>query len=73
MPWQLIGLVEERIPALPEPVRLERIDLVLTLIGAAPADRAQQYLTGATPLTDEETFLVDLVTMSAAMLSAPTP
>ncbi|MFJ3215075.1 TetR family transcriptional regulator [Kitasatospora sp. NPDC086801] len=71
--WRLIELVEDRIAALPEPIRLERIDLVLTLIGAALADRAQQYLAGSTPLTDEETFLADLVTVSAAMLSAPTP
>ncbi|MFF2543423.1 TetR family transcriptional regulator [Kitasatospora sp. NPDC058063] len=71
--WRLIELVEDRISALPEPIRLERIDLVLTLIGAALADRAQQYLAGSTPLTDEETFLADLVTMSAAMLSSPTP
>ncbi|MBD0674186.1 TetR/AcrR family transcriptional regulator [Streptomyces sp. CBMA156] len=71
--WHLIERVEERISALPEPIRLERIDLVLTLIGAALADRAQQYLAGSTPLTDEETFLADLVTMSAAMLSSPTP
>ncbi|MFJ6773548.1 TetR/AcrR family transcriptional regulator, partial [Kitasatospora sp. NPDC091257] len=47
--WRLIELVEDRISALPEPIRLERIDLVLTLIGAALADRAQQYLTGSTP------------------------
>ncbi|MFJ4672288.1 TetR family transcriptional regulator [Kitasatospora purpeofusca] len=71
--WRLIALAEERISGLPEPIRLERLDLALTLIGAALADRAQQYLTGSTPLTDEETFLADLVTMSAAMLSAPTP
>ncbi|MFB6894006.1 TetR/AcrR family transcriptional regulator [Kitasatospora sp. NPDC056327] len=71
--WRLIGLLEERIAFLPEPVRLERLDLALTLIGAALADRARQYLAGAVPLTDEETFLADLVTVSAAMLSAPTP
>ncbi|MFE2728862.1 TetR family transcriptional regulator [Kitasatospora sp. NPDC059327] len=71
--WRLIELIEDRIRSVPEPIRLERIDLVLTLIGAALADRARQYLTGTTPLTDEETFLADLVTMSAAMLCAPTP
>ncbi|MEU9079707.1 TetR family transcriptional regulator [Kitasatospora sp. NPDC048538] len=71
--WRLIGLVEERVRTLPEPVRLERIDLTLTLVGAALADRARQYAAGATPLTDEETFLADLVTVSVAMLSAPTP
>ncbi|WP_327676593.1 TetR/AcrR family transcriptional regulator [Kitasatospora sp. NBC_00458] len=70
--WRVIGLVEDRVRGLPEPIRLERIDLVLTLIGAALADRALQYLTGAAPLTDEETFLADLATVSAAMLSAPT-
>ncbi|MFI5644206.1 TetR family transcriptional regulator [Kitasatospora sp. NPDC051705] len=71
--WRLIGLVEERVRTLPEPVRLERIDLTLTLVGAALADRARQYAAGAAPLTDEETFLADLVTVSVAMLSAPTP
>ncbi|MFF2039046.1 TetR family transcriptional regulator [Kitasatospora sp. NPDC058170] len=70
---RVIELVEDRVHDLPEPLRLERIDLVLTLIGAALADRAQQYLTGSTPLTDEEAFLADLVAMSAAMLAAPTP
>ncbi|MER7702666.1 TetR family transcriptional regulator [Kitasatospora sp. NPDC097605] len=71
--WRLIELTEERISALPEPIRLERLDLVLTLIGAALADRAHQYLDGSAPLTDEETFLADLVAMSAAMLAAPAP
>ncbi|MFF8773049.1 TetR family transcriptional regulator [Kitasatospora sp. NPDC015120] len=71
--WRIIERAEERISALPEPIRLERLDLVLTLIGAALADRAQQYLDGSVPLTDEETFLADLVAVSAAVLSAPAP
>ncbi|MFJ9697354.1 TetR family transcriptional regulator [Kitasatospora sp. NPDC101183] len=71
--WRVIELIEARIADVPEPIRLERIDLVLTVIGAALADRAHQYLTRATPLTDEVTFLIDLVTMSAAMLSSPIP
>ena len=71
--WRVIELVEARVTTLPEPIRLERIDLVLTLIGAALADRAQQYLSDAVPLTGEEIFLADLAAMSAAMLSTPRP
>ncbi|MFG3049579.1 TetR/AcrR family transcriptional regulator [Kitasatospora sp. NPDC048239] len=70
---RVVEMVEDRVRDLPEPLRLERIDLVLTLIGAALADRAQQYLTGSTPLTGEEAFLADLRAMSAAMLTAPAP
>lgn len=45
----MIGRIEECLAALPEPLRLERLDLALTLVGAALADRARQYLAGATP------------------------
>lgn len=58
---------------LPEPVRLERLDLALTLIGAALGDRARQYLDGTRTLTDEPLFLADLVGMTTAMLRAPAP
>ncbi|MEU8956832.1 TetR family transcriptional regulator [Streptomyces sp. NPDC048518] len=75
--WTLIGHVEERVarlaPGLPEPLRLERLDLALTLIGAALADRARQYLAGTTPLTGEDVLLADLVETTAALLLAPHP
>ncbi|WP_406134730.1 TetR/AcrR family transcriptional regulator [Streptomyces sp. NBC_01089] len=71
--WQLIGLLTDCLDTLPEPVRLERVDLALTLIGAAMADRARQYLSGAEPLTGERLFLADLVSMTAALLTAPVP
>ncbi|WP_328335088.1 MULTISPECIES: TetR/AcrR family transcriptional regulator [unclassified Streptomyces] len=71
--WQLIGRLAECLEALPEPVRLERVDLALTLIGAAMADRARQYLAGTEPLTGERLFLADLVSMTAALLTAPVP
>lgn len=71
--WQLIGLLTDCLDTLPEPVRLERVDLALTLIGAAMADRARQYLSGAEPLTGERMFLADLVSMTAALLTAPVP
>ncbi|MDJ0341367.1 TetR family transcriptional regulator [Streptomyces sp. H10-C2] len=71
--WRLIRLVEDRLDRLPEPVRLERLDLTLTLIGAALGDRARQYLDGTQPLTDEELFLADLVGTTTAMLRAPAP
>ncbi|WP_431032564.1 TetR family transcriptional regulator [Streptomyces sp. P6-2-1] len=71
--WRLIVRLGDCLPALPRPLRLERTDLVLTLIGAALADRARQYLAGTTPLTDEELFLADLVGTSLAVLTAPAP
>ncbi|MFI5804170.1 TetR/AcrR family transcriptional regulator [Streptomyces sp. NPDC051561] len=71
--WQLIGRVGAALAAgpLPQPLRLERLDLALTLIGAALSDRARQYLAGATPLTGEDVFLADLVETTAALLGAP--
>ncbi|MEU3458639.1 TetR family transcriptional regulator [Streptomyces sp. NPDC006733] len=71
--WRLICRVEDCLGALPEPVRLERLDLALTLIGAALGDRARQYLDGTRPLTDEPLFLADLVGMTTALLRAPAP
>ncbi|MFE9424964.1 TetR/AcrR family transcriptional regulator [Kitasatospora sp. NPDC006697] len=77
--WNLFDRVSEwlaappGVPGLPEPARLERIDLVLTLIGAALADRARQYTDGEQPLTDEPFFLADLAGMAAALLQAPPP
>lgn len=71
--WRLITRLGDCLPGLVTPLRLERTDLALTLIGAALADRARQYLTGATPLTGEELFLADLVGTSLALLRAPAP
>ncbi|MGW7366594.1 TetR family transcriptional regulator [Streptomyces sp. NPDC054841] len=73
--WRLIERVEACLtPAgLPEPVLLERLDLALTLIGAALADRARLYLDGIAPLTGEELFLADLVETTTALLRAPLP
>ncbi|MGY3683739.1 TetR/AcrR family transcriptional regulator [Streptomyces sp. TE33382] len=70
---RLIARVSDRLGALPTPVRLERLDLALTLIGAAMADRARQYLDGTEPLTGEELFLADLVETTTAFLHAPVP
>ncbi|MFB7633375.1 TetR/AcrR family transcriptional regulator [Streptomyces sp. NPDC056149] len=73
--WRLICRIEGALAAagLPEAVRLERLDLALTLIGAAFADRARHYLDGAAPLTDEELFLVDLTGTTTAFLLAAAP
>lgn len=71
--WRLICELERPLGALPEPVRLERIDLALTLIGAALAERARQLADREPPLTDEPVFLADLVSMTAALLTAPHP
>lgn len=71
--WRLIERVEACLAALPEPLRLERIDLALTVVGAAMADRARQYLDGIRPLTSEALFLADLVETTTALLRAPLP
>lgn len=75
--WTLIGRLEDCLvalsPGLPEPLRLERLDLALTMVGAALGDRARQYLAGTTPLTGEDVFLADLVETTAALLRAPHP
>ncbi|WP_406859923.1 TetR family transcriptional regulator [Streptomyces sp. HUAS MG47] len=73
--WALFERIEARLTAdgLPEPLRLERLDLALTVVGAAMADRARQYLDGAEPLTDEPLFLADLVATTTALLRAPRP
>ncbi|MEU9997405.1 TetR family transcriptional regulator [Streptomyces sp. NPDC050848] len=71
--WRLIEQVEACLTGLPEPLRLERLDLALTVVGAALADRARQYLDGTVPLTDEELFLADLVQTTTALLQAPPP
>ncbi|WP_042444573.1 TetR family transcriptional regulator [Streptacidiphilus jiangxiensis] len=75
--WRLICALERPLTALPtplpEPVRLERIDLALSLIGTALAERARQLTSGEPPLTEEPAFLADLAAVSAAMLTTPHP
>ncbi|WP_189234262.1 TetR/AcrR family transcriptional regulator [Streptomyces flaveolus] len=73
--WRLIERIEACLAAdgLPEPLLLERLDLALTVVGAAMADRARQYLDGTEPLTGEELFLADLVGTTTALLRAPRP
>ncbi|MER6096245.1 TetR family transcriptional regulator [Streptomyces sp. NPDC001728] len=73
--WRLIERIADRLAAdgLPEPLLLERLDLALTVVGAAMADRARQYLAGTEPLTDEALFLADLVETTTALLRAAQP
>ncbi|WP_369143329.1 TetR/AcrR family transcriptional regulator [Streptomyces sp. R44] len=73
--WRLIERIADRLAAggLPEPLLLERLDLALTVVGAAMADRARQYLDGSEPLTDEPLFLADLVETTTALLRAAQP
>ncbi|MFI8518194.1 TetR/AcrR family transcriptional regulator [Streptomyces sp. NPDC085481] len=73
--WSLIERLEACLAAdgLPEPLRLERLDLALTVVGAAFADRARQYLDGTEPLTGEGLFLADLAETTTALLRAAPP
>ncbi|MFJ4872824.1 TetR/AcrR family transcriptional regulator [Streptomyces sp. NPDC088757] len=73
--WRLIERIADRLAATgpPEPLLLERLDLALTVVGAALADRARQYLDGTEPLTGEALFLADLAETTTALLRAPRP
>ncbi|MFD3532602.1 TetR/AcrR family transcriptional regulator [Streptomyces sp. NPDC058664] len=73
--WRLIERIADRLAAdgLPEPLLLERLDLALTVVGAAMADRARQYLDGTEPLTGEALFLADLIETTTALLRAARP
>ncbi|MFJ5711257.1 TetR/AcrR family transcriptional regulator [Streptomyces sp. NPDC093105] len=73
--WALIERIAARLAdeGLPEPLLLERLDLALTVVGAALADRARQYLDGTEPLTSEALFLADLVETTTALLRAARP
>ncbi|MFF9149319.1 TetR/AcrR family transcriptional regulator [Streptomyces sp. NPDC014861] len=73
--WALIERIAGRLAddGLPEPLLLERLDLALTVVGAALADRARQHLDGAEPLTDRPLFLADLVETTTALLRAAQP
>ena len=74
--WELIAAIESRLAdrsGLAEPLRLERVEQVLTLVGHMLADRAQQYQEQLPPLTDEPLFLADLANVSVALLQAPPP
>ncbi|MER5734526.1 MULTISPECIES: TetR family transcriptional regulator [unclassified Streptomyces] len=73
--WTLIERLADRLAddGLPEPLLLERLDLALTVVGAALADRARQYLDGTEPLTGEPLFLADLVETTTALLRAAPP
>ncbi|WP_435058864.1 TetR/AcrR family transcriptional regulator [Streptomyces sp. bgisy060] len=73
--WHLIERIADRLAegGLPEPLLLERLDLALTVVGAAMADRARQYLDGVEPIIDEGLFLADLVGTTTALLRAARP
>lgn len=72
--WRLICELEVPLkPLAPEPVRLERIDLALTLIGAALAERARQISEGEPTLSEDGAYLADLVAVCGALLTAPAP
>ncbi|MFH8728449.1 TetR/AcrR family transcriptional regulator [Streptomyces termitum] len=73
--WALIERIADRLAdgGLPGPLLRERLDLALTVVGAAFADRARQYLDGVKPLIDEPLFLADLVGTTTALLGAPRP
>lgn len=68
-----LALLERRcLTYLPEPVALERIAVVITMLTAALADRAHRIDERLSVLLDHGTFVTNLVGMFAAALRAPT-
>ncbi|MCF1592354.1 TetR family transcriptional regulator [Streptomyces muensis] len=72
--WDVIQRMDDVLPdGLAEPLRRERLDLALTLISAALADRARRSLAGVEHLTGDQIFLAELVSMTTALLRATPP
>lgn len=73
--YEAVGMLEERMPAMPEALRSERISLALAFLLRAIADRARagDRPASSRPQLPTEPFLQNLVTMVAAMLTAPVP
>jgi hypothetical protein len=72
--YQVYALLGERVPEMDEDLRRERFALMTSFVigSVARRVRAQNSGPGAreSPLSDER-FVVNLVTMAAAMLTAP--
>jgi AcrR family transcriptional regulator len=68
-------LIAERMPPMPEEVRTERLALLTSFVLRSIGDRARAVERGSTQrvLLDTETFVRNLVSMSASMLRADLP
>jgi AcrR family transcriptional regulator len=70
--YDAFALLEQRVPAMPDDVRRERLSLATAFILRAIADRgrAREHASGR-PQLDVEPFAANLVAMVAGMLGAP--
>lgn len=73
--YEAYALVEQRLPAMPEAVRHERLSLTTSFILRASADRArsEHRETPGRAQLPTEAFVANLLAMAAGMLSAPVP
>ncbi len=70
--YDAYGLLEERVPAMPQELRAERLSLVTGFLLRAIADRGRAgERATARPQLDPEPFAANLVAMVVGMLSAP--
>ncbi|WP_205471252.1 TetR/AcrR family transcriptional regulator [Nocardioides sp. SYSU D00038] len=71
---QVYGLLERRLPPLPDDIRIERISLMTMFILHSVAERARlaERETGRGQLGTDR-FVANLVAMAAAMMLAPVP
>jgi len=71
--YEAYGLLEERMPPMPDDLRLERMSLVTSFILRAVADRARagDRPHPSRPQLDTERFVRNLIAMCVGMLTAP--
>lgn len=73
--YEAFELFEERMPAMPDALRAERMSLATSFILRASADRARaaERATPSRPQLATEEFIANLVSMAVGMVSAPVP
>jgi TetR/AcrR family transcriptional regulator, regulator of cefoperazone and chloramphenicol sensitivity len=68
---QVMLHIQDRLDALPAPVRHERVTILLALVSETLAMRARALEDGPQPALDHEAFVANLVDMAVGALSAP--
>ena len=68
---QVLFHIQDQLVHLPEPLRHERVTILLALVSETLAMRARSIEDGATPALDHDEFVTNLVDMGVGAVSAP--
>ena len=68
---QVLFRIQDKLVHLPEPLRHERVTILLALVSETLAMRARVIEDGAAPALDHEEFVTNLVDMGVGAVSAP--